>query len=91
MISSVPQVTWYSKMLPNIRRRIAEGSWPHAAPIECVQGPGETIFVPSGWWHAVLNLDNTIAVTQNYSSSTNFPKVREMGARKSREALPPVR
>lgn len=66
-------------MLPAIRERIARGDWPHPHPIECVQGPGETIFVPSGWWHAVLNLDNTLAVTQNYSSTTNFPKARCVG------------
>jgi hypothetical protein len=37
-----------------------------ARPLECIIGPGDTIFVPSGWAHHVESLDATISLTVNY-------------------------
>jgi histone arginine demethylase JMJD6 len=35
-------------------------------PVECTIGPGDLIFVPSGWSHEVISLDVTISITHNY-------------------------
>lgn len=38
---------------------------PSLGMIEVVQEVGETIYVPQGWWHCVLNLGLTVAATEN--------------------------
>lgn len=54
-----PSAVWFQK------------SWPlerFLAAYEFVQSPGETVFVPAGWPHAVLNLERSVAVTHNFAS-----------------------
>eukprot|EP01138_Halocafeteria_seosinensis_P003698 gb/GECG01003779.1/.p1 GENE.gb/GECG01003779.1/~~gb/GECG01003779.1/.p1 ORF type:complete len:432 (+),score=35.55 gb/GECG01003779.1/:1-1296(+) len=63
-------IDFFTNMLPRIKAK-----FPHLPIIECVQRPGETLFIPGGWWHGVLNLTDTVAVTQNFCSRTNFKKV----------------
>jgi hypothetical protein len=45
---------------------------PSRRPLECILQPGELIFVPHNWWHMVINLDESVALTHNYVSSTNL-------------------
>eukprot|EP00803_Ostreobium_quekettii_P005108 evm.model.scf_611.4 EVM.evm.TU.scf_611.4 scf_611:63945-73681(+) len=62
------------------------GEWQQqeVQPLECVVHAGELIFVPRGWWHMAINLEESIAVTQNYVSAVNLPHVlRFLGSKSS--------
>eukprot|EP00439_Symbiodinium_sp_Y106_P072871 s497_g13.t1 len=51
-------------------------AWPEQfRPIEFLQQPGEVVFVPARWWHAVLNLEDSLAVTQNFCNEWNVGNV----------------
>jgi len=39
--------------------------------LEIEQGPGDLLFVPHGWWHCVVNLELTVAFTQNVITAAN--------------------
>lgn len=45
--------------------------------LECVCLAGEVMYVPSGWWHLVVNLDECVALTQNFVSTVELPRVLE--------------
>ena len=47
----------------------------HYRPLEGIVSAGDAIFVPRGWWHAVLNLETpTVAVTTNFVSRAGLPQ-----------------
>ena len=58
---------WFLEVLPTLPPE-------QRPPIEVVQCPGDTLFLPAGWWHAVLNLDTSVAVTQNFVSPANLER-----------------
>ena len=53
---------WFTIEWPKLQARCAELGY---ATYDFVQRKGETAYVPPGWWHAVLNLSNSVAVTHN--------------------------
>jgi hypothetical protein len=68
MIDGQPQIpssSWFHSYYD----KVTSTEWPlEHKPVEVLQLPGETVFVPNGWPHIVLNLETTVAVTHNYAS-----------------------
>jgi hypothetical protein len=51
------------KQFPNFHR---------CTPIKVIQEAGETIYVPSGWFHQVHNLEDTISINHNWFNACNL-------------------
>eukprot|EP00980_Cylindrotheca_fusiformis_P020898 scaffold7908_cov69-Cylindrotheca_fusiformis.AAC.2 len=65
----IPSSIWFSKWYPTVMPN-------HPNAVEVLQYPGETVYVPAGWPHLVLNLENTVAITQNYA--TEYPNLQQL-------------
>ncbi|ORZ29254.1 hypothetical protein BCR44DRAFT_45918 [Catenaria anguillulae PL171] len=64
-------VDWWLNWMPRTRDLGLKGG------VWGVCGKGEVMFVPHGWWHTVINLEDSIAFTQNYVSVSNLRAVLE--------------
>jgi histone arginine demethylase JMJD6 len=49
---------------------------PGRESIHVLQRPGETVYVPAGWPHLVLNLELSVAITHNYA--TEYPSLPQL-------------
>jgi len=69
-------VHYFDFILPRIKRRAAAsggtGEYKDFACYEFTQHAGETVYIPYGWWHGVLNVTATVGITQNFCSQRNF-------------------
>ncbi len=43
----------------------------NVTPFECILQPGETLFIPIGWWHSVESLDMSISVSFTHFNVNN--------------------
>ena len=64
-------INYYADIVP----RLIEEQGETFKVWDFIQEPMETIFLPGGWWHAVLNLEDSVAITQNFASPANFDRV----------------
>ncbi|ETL99842.1 hypothetical protein L917_03374 [Phytophthora nicotianae] len=70
--SPVSLMEWFVTFYKDVQKLPA-----HLKPLEGICREGETMFVPHGWWHTVLNIDESVAMTQNFVSSSNVKSVLE--------------
>ena len=61
----IPSVIWFSSSWYQRSLELVPGA------IEILQKPGDTVFVPAGWPHLVINLEFSTAITHNYA--TEYP------------------
>jgi hypothetical protein len=60
--------------------------WKNATPVSFVVGPGETLFIPNGWWHTARSITPTISVALDVLNASNWGRfIHEVDIMMSRQ------
>ena len=65
-------MAWYASVAKHANK-FYYGNGQHTQHV--LQSPGETIYLPHGMLHSVLNTDDTIAITEKFASEANLEEV----------------
>lgn len=65
--SPISLFEWFRVFYGSLAQMRKEAPPGATVALEATLGPGEILFVPSGWWHCCLNVEPSLAVTQNYA------------------------
>ena len=68
--TSMMGALWYMYEYPKYK---------HLKHYDIIQKTGDTLFVPSDWWHVTLNLEDSIAITQNILTHNNIESAKKIG------------
>ena len=59
---------------------------PTKAPLlQCMQKPGQIVFIPSGMFHTVLNIEHSVALTENIGTLEAIEEIMEELARRPKD------
>jgi histone arginine demethylase JMJD6 len=68
---------WFKNTVPEITHQI-HTIQPTRKIFSFTQYPGDTVFIPAEWHHAVLNLETTVAITHNFVQSKHIDRYLEL-------------
>lgn len=73
VMSPIGVAEWVKSGFWNDSLKLIEGT--NCGGLIGITFPGECIYVPSGWWHTVINLEDGVALTGNFIPSCKLGKV----------------
>lgn len=63
---------WFATVYPRLRAAADRGE---LHMLECIQRRGDVVYVPAGWHHSVINLEVSVAFSQNFIAAAALPSL----------------